>query len=782
MSDIYGATTELENPRIGGASSITWESLRWQLQDDITHLLNNPQNEQKLQEKKNSYNKVIDMLRDIEIGRRVDPLEKLPNEINTAILLNMSSSTEEWYISRDLDEFLPLLLVSKRWQSFITSEPLLWNYIELSDDASMRRIARQLELSRALPLTLKIEFPLGQSWGSLCEELVKHRDRIQVIVFKDSSYRKEGRNLDLRKVLESLSPLPSLWHLGESFGPSYDTYAHEVCWLLSEFPSLRGLHNIPLQTQDLEMASNRLNLQEIQTYDDLNEFMSTSEAIRSVRKVTLLNVIGKFGGREAKSDWTPQSSQLLGWTHFKWNRYTAPFPVSLLHRLLNLTSLYFGGSLPIIKNIVSIIHQFPNLGFFEAFVSLGHGDDLSPPPKLLPNHRTHTLKMLISPPDNYNLPDHPEERERLMIECHKIPEMMLCAMPRAEYLKISIIGGQSPFPFFSLKEFFSGKELFIYFSECTAIPSEDMQIPSSVETLSLDCNWSALCLLSSNSLKSLDLLQDFDEDAADGDLQDLRSPVVPLERQIDLTAWPSLETIGLYKNWVQWGQASLASLRIVSIWESEDDDIVDNVTYFVREIACRPESYPSLEEIHLGACPEWDILVIMLERRNLLAGSKIKRIKEIRIPSSLPHQIHRIIAELLRCKWSDRPSNRYLSLSGNAETILDPTRTGCYVCHRVLRPCKEPIISKWEIFDKQEEVLAGELLYKYPDSAEDVLASWPTRAILWDQWNRARSWREVRCSDQRASYMVVVDTDSYPQPNAETIVCWEGKILDTVPY
>ncbi|PVF94698.1 hypothetical protein CPB86DRAFT_685872, partial [Serendipita vermifera] len=95
------------------------------------------------------------------------------------------------------------------------------------------------------------------------------------------------------------------------------------------------------------------------------------------------------------------------------------------------------------------------------------------------------------------------------------------------------------------------------------------------------------------------------------------------------------------------------------------------ITSFIRELAYRPESYPSLEDIALKECPEWDILMIMLERRNLLTGPSIQPIQKLRLPSKFPRYIFRIVRDLLRCKWAVRPSNKELSMAGNAEIILD---------------------------------------------------------------------------------------------------------------
>ncbi|CAG8734728.1 3782_t:CDS:1 [Acaulospora colombiana] len=152
MSETHGITTKLEKFHIERETSESqWETLRQQLQDEIIQLSRSKKNQERLRKIKASYNETMDMLRDIETGMRMDPLEILPNEINTAIMLNISSVDEGWYTSKDLDILSPLLLVSKRWQSFVISEPLLWNYIEISSDSSARRVTRPLELSGIYP-------------------------------------------------------------------------------------------------------------------------------------------------------------------------------------------------------------------------------------------------------------------------------------------------------------------------------------------------------------------------------------------------------------------------------------------------------------------------------------------------------------------------------------------------------------------------------------------------------------------------------------------------------
>ncbi|PVF90976.1 hypothetical protein CPB86DRAFT_667659, partial [Serendipita vermifera] len=127
-------------------------------------------------------------------------------------------------------------------------------------------------------------------------------------------------------------------------------------------------------------------------------------------------------------------------------------------------------------------------------------------------------------------------------------------------------------------------------------------------------------------------------------------------------------------------------------------------------------------------CPELDILVIMLERRNLLQGPSIKKIKKISLSSTCSLRIQKIISVLLGGRWVERPSNKDLSLAGNVDVLLDLTLPGCYMCHRGLRFCDAPVQNVPKEGNTQGLL---EALQVYPEDEDEILSSWSDRALLW---------------------------------------------------
>jgi hypothetical protein len=186
--------------------------LRWQLQGEIVQLLHYGSNEQ-LERKKLWYNIVMDTLHELEIGQRIDPIEALPNEIFTSVLLELCRYEIEGQMAKDPLVLFPLMAVSKRWCRFLASAPLLWNYIKLDDERDViATMKRQLGLSAGVKLTVRFHFPLDQ-WNLIHPELVLHRDRIESILFSERWPYEDIRENGLWKVIKDLDSLLSLHEL-----------------------------------------------------------------------------------------------------------------------------------------------------------------------------------------------------------------------------------------------------------------------------------------------------------------------------------------------------------------------------------------------------------------------------------------------------------------------------------------------------------------------------------------------------------------------------------------
>jgi hypothetical protein len=88
-------------------------------------------------------------------------------------------------------------------------------------------------------------------------------------------------------------------------------------------------------------------------------------------------------------------------------------------------------------------------------------------------------------------------------------------------------------------------------------------------------------------------------------------------------------------------------------------------------ILYQEEDYPCLSEIKFRqSAPEWDMLFIMLERRNFLTNRRVSRISRVSLPF-IPDGLRAPLASLLRGLYTTRPPNKDLSFEGIIDLIFD---------------------------------------------------------------------------------------------------------------
>jgi hypothetical protein len=652
--------------------------LRWSLQDEIKGNMKDHKSNVLLQERISSYNQVIDALRKLEFSRRFDPMERLPHEIITKILLGLFIYQTDWYPIFNDHQMLLLTMVSKRWRNFMLSEPLFWTFISLNNrDDRDAMIFLQLQLSQDLPLAIQVTHPL-EGWDSIRQELARHRNRVETIAVMRNPLQNVQQNVervtkDFQKFLEDLGTLPNLKQLGDVYLYTGNLrLPYNIDYLLNRFQSLKYIHNISLSSDDLRVAKKRLNMDTLITQDDLNSIISISQSLTGIKKI----VFPMSDPSEPPLE-LPQghfdSNFSLGWRALVHMRHLSSISLAFMSQLTSLINLEIHTDLKALCEINSILHRLSQLQSVTVHIASMQNGHISLPSGVISNASVRSLHIYLNNPTKIALNMNTQEsKEHIVNNIDKIPQMLLQVMPNIENLHISLrefdFSGHT-FPF-SLQNYFNGNSLSVYLLGCAILPRKEFKIAASVQNLSIYGNKGLIFSLSSSSVKYLQFNQHpfSTQETAD-------SPTC----WIDLNCWPSLEGINVDNSVVEWNKASLQFLRWVNIRDttrqtrniSPNNEITGNITSFIKDLACNPCSYPSLEEITLDECPEWDILVIMLERRNLLTGPSIKRITKIDMPSLYPREILRVLCGLLAARWTERPPNKDLSLAGNAEIILD---------------------------------------------------------------------------------------------------------------
>jgi len=175
--------------------------------------------------------------------------------------------------------------------------------------------------------------------------------------------------------------------------------------------------------------------------------------------------------------------------------------------------------------------------------------------------------------------------------------------------------------------------------------SDDTVPEGNVESLlytveSLTCSvpdqyWRSLMPLHSKHMKYLDL-----------------SHIFSYEVDLGSRSWPELHTLRLGGGiTIKWGGPKYHFLRFISVTggiQTSHDGGARSATRICREIALHPNWFPALEVLAFQICPEWDILCILLESRNVATRPDISPIITLTIPTRCPPFLVECFRDLLR--------------------------------------------------------------------------------------------------------------------------------------
>jgi hypothetical protein len=139
-----------------------------------------------------------------------------------------------------------------------------------------------------------------------------------------------------------------------------------------------------------------------------------------------------------------------------------------------------------------------------------------------------------------------------------------------------------------------------------------------------------------------------------------------------LNQWSNLSSLSLLSCMTLCHNFSPPSLTklVISITQSEK---IDSGTAFCQQLALFPERCPKLKHLEFSRCPEWDIFLIMLEKRNFLKREDISPISYVVLHGRCPPCIGSIIRDRVQGRLTPRLSNYDLSREGNIHIICDNT-------------------------------------------------------------------------------------------------------------
>ncbi|KAG8835533.1 hypothetical protein FRC17_002762 [Serendipita sp. 399] len=549
------------------------------------------------------YNQIIDDQRKSSLP---DPLDVLPLEICAQIFAEAVSADGD-----QVDNALLLSSVSSRWLRTIISISSLWTSITIQNktqDASARTAAC-LALSGERKISVYILTP---TWREYMEMLTPHTNRIELIGL--------GSFHDVPRFIESLGYLPALVSI--SFPYSFDLPDAEdsVLQLMDNAPSLKSLGALNLTRPILHhpRATKLTSLQtQVPLYDLVRILSITMKPLQL--SISYLRLDASLGDERMYLEYDPRTSISIDTLHLPWS---SPIVYDRLfnHYIRSIRSLHITisdeyelGELLFALRSSKVEELW--VGLFREFGPISSRSEYA----ILSSLR----KLVIISYQTRSL-------DSLMV---KIPTIM----PSLAYLGIeNLILGKR---IYDLEQLQHIQDLSVFFSSSMVILKESIHFKSLKRLrLSLESPFDL-------SFMESPILMDIYTFVR---AHTTSSTFLPISYLIPTSSFSTLISINVPRLPAHLRLESLPLLRRLHFgWEVTKAwgcDLLEQLIYV-------PTICPNLELIDISSTlVEWDIVLLMLIRRNFLHDKAVSRVQAMGFRYPLPIQLAWPISNLLRSR------------------------------------------------------------------------------------------------------------------------------------
>jgi hypothetical protein len=626
---------------------------RYHFQQDLKRFndrgFHDPDRDLQLQRTIVSYNNVMASIHQLDQSLRVDPIDKLPRELLGNILKGyVFDGSFRWY-PYAVCKALLLTLVSKRWRDFVLSEPILWTEVTLLVDLEDFEVYfwLSMNLSGHLPLHIFVECCFDK-WKEAGPFLFEHRERISKLTwgYHITSHRCTHDKKDILDILSFMPPMPNLLEIKTR--ERYD--GEKIVDVFRKFPSLSRFHHLQFSRENI---SERTGLREIETRCGLYEVLKARSNLPDLETVIFERDNGE-GSMEADT-YLETHRFFLKWRSLEYPR--PDVPISLLRRVPWLTALQLSVEVVTFMKVIDALRLLRFLKKLDIEVLLSYdepAEDIACLSQVLDTYQSPSVDTLMVEITRSSQEYSPEVYDKYFI----IYDILTSILPRVQRLEIR--SWDPRFALFSLQRVqFPLLEDFYVSCWYPHIPSIQVRVSSQIHNLKIRCVGDILpCLSNTSSIRHFTWKKVYSNAVS----------------KLDVTLWPSLEVLEARAISINWNLGSLQNLRsiVFNVCEKPSSkELEENGDVLVQLLAIELDSCPALERIYFSRFPEWDLLVIMLRRRNTLNEPHVTPISYLSFPSKAPTFIVQPLRQLLKGIYPDLPPLRDLSLAGNVEIILD---------------------------------------------------------------------------------------------------------------
>lgn len=625
---------------------------------------------------KEEYNFIVEDQISSQKGPFSDPLQCFPPELFVLLVQEVISRRS----GTSVKDLLMLSLLNSYWREAVVSEPSFWRDVCIGpglDESDIEdRLRVGLYLSGNQPLNLSIDHPV-RDWSYLLEILRPHLKRVQNLVIWPPSSTKLDEEADVGdptvgQVLLSLGPLPNLkrLELESRYHVEFDAFLQ----FLDHTPVIRSISGDHISPRMLE-HEHLAQLEKVQTCASIKQLPYTLSRFPRLTSLIVDDPAGDWSTDEDESYYKPTKtvateaeklslSSLMTLEYRQSEYISLPVLIQISPQLYHLDLRL---QWQLLATLMPLLEQLGNLEYLGLVMTRTKG-----PEDIFDLDGTRSFPTLKTFTFYQSEEDHSDNLAQLftLLVGSNLRKVTI-SVDKAEIIPLAFLATLEDLRHLSLKLPLATNLGGLERIQARVLEYLELSIPLSIISP----------LVSSMECPKLVSLE-------------LRSPTNDWEPQSSLytfppNALPSLFSIEWGLTGLRWDVTKFTSLKIIQFREED----LNQVSEFCVNMILHPKDCPALEQLQFAQYPEWDLLFIMLERRNFLPDTSISAIKLVSMPSSMNFRNRRFLTDVLRGRFAHRMSNEELSLPAIGRLYFDSDVPGCHHCCMSLQFCKEELLN-----------------------------------------------------------------------------------------
>jgi hypothetical protein len=626
-----------------------------------------------------------------------DPLKVFTAEIWQEILRLASHDSRHLGLST-IDNVLFFTLVSDLWRQKILSSPTLWTDLRLdgSSDDHEAKLATAFHLCADLPLSLDLSLSKN-ILDMKCPYIVGQGHRIRTLNISFFLEHHTRSELLAHLVVETgrLTRLETFSFLGSVRQISND---HTILKDAAQIKSLNYLY----------MAPELLQLESMQYLRQLTTGLSLDEIILHLSRLGHLTTINTFNspsirrhnpqpetsvvaGGDKRTEEATSSLEIISCKVFSLNICYPERSFGLLLRrtapsLTQLRILIYWMQLLELITVSQYLIQLERLDI--QFYTQGYNDLYPVPaspdiqiPKINVKYfhvdiRISSYFYAIGADEEGSKIDHQNAKRFVEIAATWIPDVEHLSVQTTfdDAFLISYIQSLHCLKSLNITATNRGSDAF-----ASNTGNAIMALPS-IETLSIIGRSSIISSFSYPNSHHL-CLRESQEFIGLGHATGYESltNLVDSKTGMPLDNWTNLTHLDIADPNADWSGISLPAVATITIGFRQGGEPTSRLSSssLLAILASKSDTFPSLQKLRMRCIPEWDLLFIMLERRNFSANNPNSEASSTSItcldlPGLPPPFILQPLISRLRRRLTKRPSNYDLSLQSLVETYFNP--------------------------------------------------------------------------------------------------------------